>query len=223
MKLKLILLLLLLSLKLNAQTNVIAVTNITYITNGIPATNNLPFGTTNITVGGITLSPVPTADIPTSDSSLLTTVQGFFTSFTGLQTFQTNDTIEIYTGAEQVGGNNTAATLGISYNPSFTHITTNIFIGIDSETRAAGVGGTILSQNIGINAHYVYKDVEFQAFIDASYEFNRSANSSPLAAEVGVRVWKALTDHTFTGPAISWRTSTPGHGTTLAWEIGGTL
>jgi len=192
-------------------------------TTNSPATNNLPFGTTNITVGGITLSPVPTADIPTSDSSLLATVQGFFTSFTGLQTFQTNDTLEIWTGAEQVGGNNTAATLGLSYNPQFTHISTNIFIGLESETRAAGVGGTVLSQNLGLNAHYVYKDVEFMAFVDASYELNRLAGTSPLAGEFGVRVFKALTDHTFTGPSISWRTSTPGHGTTIGWCIGGTL
>lgn len=186
-------------------------------------TNNLPFGTTNITVGGVTLSPVPMADIPTSDSSLLSTVQGFFTSFTGLQTFQTNDVLDLWTGAEQVGGNNTAATLGLSYNPSFSQFSTNIGLGFESETRAAGVGGTILSQNLGLNLQYKYKDIKFMAFGDGSYELVRSSGASPFAGEFGVRVFKSLTDHTFTGPSISFRTSTPGHGTTIGWCIGGTF
>lgn len=181
-------------------------------------TNNLPFGTTNITVGGITLSNVPTVDIPKSTDSLLTTVKGFFTTFTGLQTFQTNDALDVWTAAEQVGGNNTAAALGLSYTPKFSNFG-NIRLGVESETRAAGIGGTILSQSGGINAQYIYKDVKLIGFAQAGYEFDLNKP----AFEIGVRVWKALTDKTFSGPTISWRSGTPNHATTIGWCIGGTF
>jgi hypothetical protein len=181
-------------------------------------TNNLPFGTTNITVGGITLANVPTNDIPQSTSSLISTVEGFFTSFTGLQTFQTNDTLDLWTGAEQVGGNNTAATLGLSYNNSHLRFS-NVQIGIESVTRAAGVAGTILSQGAGANVQYIWKDVKLIGFVDGDYEFD----ANKPAVEVGARIWKALTDHTYAGPSLSWRSSTPNHATTFGFEIGGAL
>lgn len=181
-------------------------------------TNNLPFGTTNITVGGITLGPVPTNDIPTSASGLLSTVEGFFSSFTGLQTFQTNDSLFVWTEAQQVGGNNTAAGLGLIYTPSFTTFGA-VRLGIESETRAAGIGGTILSQSGGIDLQYAYKDVMLMAYAQGGYEFDLSKP----AAEFGVRVWKALTDHTFTGPTLSWRTGTADHATTIGWCIGGSF
>lgn len=179
-------------------------------------TNNLPFGTTSISVGGITLSPVPTNDIPSSTGSLLTTVQGFFTSFTGLQTFLTNDTLDVWTSAEQVGGNNTAAALGLSYNPAFTHFG-NVQLGLESVTRAAGIGGTILSQSGGLNIQYAYKDVKLIGFAEGGYEFDLNKP----AVEFGVRIWKALTDNTYTGPTLSWRSGTGNHATTIGWCIGG--
>lgn len=179
-------------------------------------TNNLPFGTTNITVGGITLSPVPVADIPQSTSSLISTVQGFFTSFTGLQTFQTNDNLDVFSEAQQVGGNNTAAGLGIIYTPKFSNFG-NIRLGVESETRAAGIGGTILSQGLGIDAQYVYKDVKMMGFIQGGYAFDLKKP----AVEVGVRVWKALSDKTFAGPMVSFRSGTPNHAMTIGFCIGG--
>lgn len=179
-------------------------------------TNNLPFGTTNITVGGVTLSAVPTNDIPASTSGLISTVQGFFTSFTGLQTFLTNDTLDVWTSAEQVGGNNTAAVLGLSYNPKFAHFG-SVQLGLESSTRAAGIGGTILSQSAGLNAQYAYRDVKLTAFAQGGYEFDLSKP----AAEFGVRIWKALTDNTYTGPTLSFRTGAANHATTIGWCIGG--
>jgi hypothetical protein len=132
-----------------------------------------------------------------------------------LQTFLTNDTLDIYTAAEQVGGNNTAAALGISYNPAFAKFST-VQLGLESETRAAGIGGTILSQQIGLNAQYVYKDVKLEAFADGAYEFDLNKP----AAEFGVRVFKALTDHTWAGPTLSFRTSSGAHATTFGFCIG---
>lgn len=178
-------------------------------------TNNLPGGIDHIDVGGITLAPVPTNLVPPSSSSLISTVVGFLGSFTDKQTFLTNDTLDVWTSAEQVGGNNTAAALGLSYNTPWK--VGNVRLGVESVTRAAGIGGTILSQSGGINAQYAYKDVKMVAFVEGGYEFDLKKP----AVEFGVRIWKALTDNTYTGPTLSWRSGTANHATTIGWCIGG--
>src|ERR1700743_606567 len=87
-------------------------------------------GTAQITNTSLSLS-----NAPTSPTDFLNTVKSYFTSYSDLQTFQTNDTFDVWTGAEYVNNANTAVALGVSYNTGL-HLG-KISFGAESVTRNA--------------------------------------------------------------------------------------
>lgn len=144
---------------------------------------------------GVSVPAMPT-NAPPTPGNFLQTVIGYFSSTTDLQTFQTNDAFDIWTGAEYVNNLNTAATLGISWNAWQTSV---VGFGLETQTRNAGIAGTILSQGMGFNIQKVYKDIKLEAFVEGEKNFKLNV----WDAEVGVRIFKALTDNTFAGIGIS--------------------
>ena len=80
-----------------------------------------------------------TNSTPLNEQTFLQTFQGYFLSFnTNLASTFATDTIDIWTGMEYVNNQNTAASLGISYN-AFKLSAVNI--GLESVTRNAGING----------------------------------------------------------------------------------
>lgn len=147
----------------------------------------------------ITLSP-PTNLPPNSAQGFLSTVTGFFTSFSDLQTFQTNDTFDVWTGMEYVNNANTAVSLGLSYNTPW-HLGP-LRVGIESVTRnAPGFAQTIYTQEAGVNLQYVWHDVKLVGFLDGGYDTQNKSGT----ASIGARIFKALTDNTYTGLGIEER------------------
>jgi hypothetical protein len=147
------------------------------------------------------LPAVATNAPPSSPANFLTSVQGFFTSFTDLQTFTTNDTFDLWTGAEYINNAHTAVCLGFSYNTAWRPL--GLTLGFESVTRNVPglIGTAILSQNVGVNLQLVHKDVKLVAYVDPGYDFDlKQAN-----VEIGARVFKALTDNTYTGLGIAER------------------
>lgn len=148
--------------------------------------------------GQVNAPPAPT-NAPPTPGTFLGSVLGYFSNTSDLQTFQTNDTLDIWTGAEYVNNLNTAATLGFSYNIWKQAQADPFGFGLESQTRNAGVAGTILSQGIGINVQKVYRDIKLEAFAEGEKNFVLNT----FDAEVGVRIFKALTDNTFGGFGVS--------------------
>ena len=151
-------------------------------------------------VPGFVVPPTPT-NAPPTPGNFLQSVILYFSSPGTNQTFQTNDTFDIWTGAEYVNNLNTAATLGISWNAwHFAPSTTGgMCLGVESQTRNAGIAGTILSQGIGVNIQKVWYDTKLEGFFEG--EKNFAINK--YCGELGVRIFKALTPNTFAGFGIS--------------------
>lgn len=135
-----------------------------------------------------------------TEQTFLQSFEGYFGSFNtnNASTFGTNDTFDVWTGAEYVNNQNTAASLGISWNAFKVSQET---IGLESVTRNAGINGVILSQSAGVNLQKVYVDTKFEAYVDGGYDFSLK---KPVA-EVGARVFKALTANTYAGIGIGER------------------
>lgn len=157
-------------------------------------------GSTLGTIPGIPAIPaVPTAPPPATPQDFITSVQGFLTSFTDLQTFTTNDTFDLWTGAEYINNAHTAVCLGLSYNTAWRPI--GLIFGVESVTRNQPglVGTAILSENVGVNLQLVHKDVKIVVYVDPGYDFNLSKPD----LIIGARIFKALTDNTFTGLGLA--------------------
>lgn len=152
-----------------------------------------------IGVGGQVSAPETPTNAPPTPSTFLGSAVAYFTSVSSLQTFQTNDTFDVWAGAEYVNNLNTAATLGISWNLWQQKQADPLGFGIESQTRNAGVAGILLAQGFGVNFQKVYHDIKLEAFLEGERNFALKA----FDAEVGARIFKALTDNTFAGFGIS--------------------
>lgn len=153
------------------------------------------------TGGNFPTPPAPTNAPPADVGGFLTTALGYVSSFSDLQTFQTNDSVDIWSGAEYVNNQHTAVCLGLSYNTSYKPL--GLTLGIESVTRnAPGLAGTaILSQNVGVNLQKIVHDVKFVGYVSPGYDFDlRKPN-----VEIGARVFKALTSKSAMGIGIGER------------------
>lgn len=136
---------------------------------------------------------------PATPQGFLTSAESYFLAFdTNKTTFTANDTVDVFTAFEYVGGVNTAASLGISYN---AFKLSSLTIGIESVTRNASIGGVILSQAAGFNLQLVHYDTKVMGYVNAGYDFQQSKP----CVEIGTRIFKALTDNTFAGIGIGER------------------
>ena len=101
-------------------------------------------------------------------------------------TFSTNKSFTIETGAEYVGGRDVAETFILEYN--FGRFSA------ESETRNAGIAGIVLSQEIGFGySVQATVDLRLRGFVDLGYNFDQKCGMS----EIGIEAQKGLTDNTF--------------------------
>lgn len=125
----------------------------------------------------------------TNTPGFFSSVENYFTSFnTNLTTFS-SEKLEVWAGADYQQNYNVSSSLGLEYKPF------NNIIKLESVTRNAGIAGTILSQQAGVGVAMSLHDVEFGAYVDGGYQFDKKAPFIALSAEVK----KALTENTYAG------------------------
>lgn len=136
-----------------------------------------------------------------SPGSFFSTALSYFTAFnTNLDSTFANSKGSIWTGADSMQGARTplANSLGLSYRVY------NV-ISLESVTRNAGVAGTVVSQQFGPSLNFVVHDAKLSLYAHAGYELDAPAGgkfADKIYGEIGVRVCKALTEHTFAGVGI---------------------
>lgn len=140
--------------------------------------------------------------LPTnSPGSFFSTALSYFTAFnTNLDSTFANSKGSIWTGADSMQGARTplANSLGLSYRVY------NV-ISLESVTRNAGVAGTVVSQQFGPSLNFVVHDAKLSLYAHAGYELDAPAGgkfADKIYGEIGVRVCKALTEHTFAGVGV---------------------
>lgn len=135
-----------------------------------------------------------TAPAPGS-GSFLSSLNTYFLSFnTNLDsTFASKGTLWTSADSLQGGDVNLANSLGFSY-------TVWKSVAAESVTRNSGVAGTLISEQFGLSLSWQVHDVKLSAYADAGYDFH--ATKDKFYGEVGLRVMKALTEHTFAGVGI---------------------
>ena len=125
-----------------------------------------------------------------TNSSFFSSVQSYFTSFnTNLDsTFQSK--AQLWVGADSIQGGISpmANSIGLSYSIWKA-------VSVESVTRNAGVAGTVVSSQLGLGLSFVVHDAKITAYGDAGYAFAEPGQK--FYGELGVRVQKALTEHTF--------------------------
>lgn len=158
-----------------------------------------------------------TASAPAS-GSFFDSVAGYFTSFnTNLDAPTAAARGSLWTGADSLQGNGTiplANSLGLSYN-IYQPATSPVRIGFESVTRNSGVAGTLVSEQIGPNLKLIVHDVTLTVYADPIYDFAATdtknakgkvvAHADRIGAEIGLRLQKQLTEHTFAGTGIGAR------------------
>ena len=151
---------------------------------------------TKLTILALALvSLTAVAQTNTPGGTFFNTVGQYFTSFnTNLAgTFQAKTTL--WTGVDSVQGGNSSLVneIGLSYaiyGP----------LSLESITRDGGVAGTLVSQQVGFGANFVLIDTRLTAYADAGYRLDSPSTvkfRDNLYGEVGLRIAKALTEHTF--------------------------
>lgn len=135
------------------------------------------------------------AGAQTNNGSFFGTVSQYFTTFNPslTNTFAAKTTLWTGVDSQQGSGSSLMNEIGVSYNAYGP-------LSIESVTRDGGVAGTLISQQIGLGLNFKIIDTRLTVYADAGYKLDSPANSKfqdDLYGEIGIRVAKALTDHTF--------------------------
>lgn len=132
----------------------------------------------------------PPADAPAFYKVAL----NYFTAFNPeLDGAFTNSHGQVTMGMDSLnsGPANLANSLGISYNVWK-------LIAIESTTRNSGIAGTILSQGLGLSLNFPIHDAELTLYAEGVVALYKDPpRAEKFQGEIGVRVKKALTTHTF--------------------------
>lgn len=134
-----------------------------------------------------------TTTVQAQTTNFFDSFAGYFTSFnTNLLTFQQNDRVDFRLGTANVNNQNMRATFGASVN---------VWKGlaIEADVHNASALGTIVAYEAGAGWSFVKWDTKLTAYLHVGYDVD--AASAYVAP--GLRVQKALTDHTFAGIGIS--------------------
>jgi len=134
---------------------------------------------------------------PTSSTSFFNSALGYFTSFnTNLDSTFGLSKGEAWAGVDALQGAQVplANDIGVSYK-IYKHV------GAEAVMRNGGVTGTIISQAVGLNLNFVVHDAELTLYADGVYNIAEPVVDR-MVCEIGVRVKKALTEHTFAGVGI---------------------
>jgi hypothetical protein len=139
--------------------------------------------------------------------------RSFFQSFTGYFTsFNTNydatfgaERATIWTGVDSIQGGAVplANSLGISYDLYSAGVNTKTLfkgtaVSVENVIRNSGVAGTIVSDQLGFGLSFVVHDVKLTAYADVGYDLQQRGRDK-IFGEIGLRVMKALSEHTFAG------------------------
>jgi hypothetical protein len=142
-----------------------------------------------------------TAQSTNQPPSFFNTALSYFTSFnTNLDSTFADAKGSIWTGVDSMQGARTplANALGLSYR-------VYDLISLESVTRNAGVAGTVVSQQFGPSLNFIVHDAKLTLYTHAGYELDAPSGSKlkdKIFGEIGVRVCKALTAHTFAGVGV---------------------
>lgn len=155
-----------------------------------------------------TVTNTVTNQVPTSPGSFLGTVVNYFSSFqTNYDTCFKDGRLGVWTGLDSIqnGAVPLANSLGLSYDIYHSTPSGNspafFFAQVENTLRTSGVQGTFLSDGAGLGAGFVIHDVKLTLYAEGVYCFAEEDNK--LCAEVGVRVFKALTEHTYAGVGLA--------------------
>lgn len=119
-------------------------------------------------------------------------VSSYFTSFdTNSTTFKTP--VDIWTADNYRSGVNSSAELGASYD--LWHPSTNTAIAPEFVFRNAGIAGTVVGEQGGVDFSIIHYDAKLSAYLDLGY----SQFDSRGYIEVGIRAKKALSQNTYAG------------------------
>lgn len=141
-----------------------------------------------------------TCSAQTNTGSFYQSALSYFTSFnTNLDNTFGLEKGTIWAGVDSLQGNevNLANSLGLSYDLYKK-------ISVESVTRNSGIAGTLVSEQLGLGLSFVVHDAKLTAYADAGYDFGLkdAKTADRIFGEVGLRVQKALTDHTYAGVGI---------------------
>ena len=133
---------------------------------------------------------------PVSTGTFFDTVTGYFTSLNPDLAMTFTNRGQFWTSIDSIhGGQNPLAnSVGMSYDV-LGHLS------LEGLFRNSGAAGAIVDAQGGIGMSFVVTDVELTAYVDGGYGFAEADDK--VYAEIGVRVLKALTTHTFVGVGIA--------------------
>lgn len=138
-----------------------------------------------------------TNDVPPTPTSFYQTALGYFTSFSSLQTFQTNYSGLFGLGPDYQDQINTSMLLTAKYNVYRT-------LGLQGSLHTFGLGSSTLVQaGGGIDYDIIVHDVRISPFLEAGYSWRYKK----LALEVGAELDKALTENTYGGVRLAVQAS----------------
>lgn len=152
-------------------------------------------------IGLLTLAFSAKAQLSTNSGSFFDTALSYFTTFnTNLDSTFGNAKGTVWTGVDSIQGGTThlANSLGLSYRVY------NI-VAIESITRNSGVAGTVVDQQFGFSLNFAVHDALLTAYGHMGYELDAPSGAKigdKVFGEIGLRVSKALTAHTFAGVGL---------------------
>jgi hypothetical protein len=131
---------------------------------------------------------------PPTSSTFFTDAAGYFSTFNTNNVGCFTNRLSVWTGVDSIqgGGAPLANEFGVGYevlgNLSF-----------ESVTRSSGVAGTLVSQQGGVGYGFKIQDVRLTPFVGGGYSiyWPKGSSGSRIFGEVGARVAKALSIHTF--------------------------
>ena len=151
---------------------------------------------------------------PTSTATFFDSVTGYFSSFNPEleDTFTNRGTFWTSVDAMMGGSSPLVNSIGLSYDVWK-------LVSLEGVFRNSGVAGAIVDAQGGVGLNFRVHDVKLTTYVDGGYGFAESRDA--IYAEIGVRVLKALTTHTFAGVGIA--AQVPGNRQVLSAFVGFTF
>lgn len=151
-----------------------------------------------------------TAPAQTTPPTFFNSVSDYFSSFnTNLDSTFATERAEIAIGVDSTQGGNAplANSLRVSYTV-YQPSNAVTALSIENVLDNSGVAGTLVSEQLGLGFSFIVHDVKLTGYADGLYDFNpttttnskgKTRKDSAFGAEIGLRVEKAMTTHTFSG------------------------
>lgn len=150
---------------------------------------------------------------PENSGTFFSSVADYFSSFnTNLDDPVSASRGSLWTGADSIQGGKVslANSLGLSYNV-YQPSNAPVRFGFESVTRNSGVAGTLVSEQVGPRLSFIVHDTTITGYADPLYDFDpdthvnakgKTITDGAFKVEIGLRLQKQLTTHTFAGTGI---------------------